>query len=221
MARLPRLALQVAPLVIIAACKPKITTDTYYCGPEELCPPGLSCHLGPTRSDDGNQRASFAYSCVTSLAAGDFACSENTSDREPDDEPALGLDLMDLGCGSQVVQEDWGCIDSAGDLDHYQFHVADVCAGSNPRFEVNLSYPIGAAPVSVDLLDGTGETLASGEICTGAADEGGVEERCITMPELPIGDYVLRIRLDPDGNADCDGACAFNRYQLRLSTPIS
>ena len=219
---LPGLAL----LLVAPACRPEITTDTYFCGPEELCPPKLRCHLGPLQSEPPPpglppEPASFAYTCVTSVSAKGFACSESTSDQEPDDEPAMAHDLMAISCGSQVVQADWGCIDTALDIDHYRFSQVDSCIGNNPRLEVTLGYPIGTAPLSLDLLDDAGAVIASAAICTAETDEGGTEERCLTVPNLPLGDYLLRVQIDASGNADCDGDCAFNRYQLRLSTPIS
>lgn len=221
-----RVLVGLALLTVAPACKPNITTDTYFCGPEELCPPKLSCHLGPLQSEPPPEGlppepARFAYTCVTSVSAKNFSCSENTSDQEPDDEPAMALDLMAISCGSHVVQADWGCIDEALDRDHYRFSLVDTCFENNPRFEATLSYPLGTAPLSLDLLDDSGAIIASGSICSASSDEGGTEERCIDLPDLPVGEYVLRVQIDTAGNADCDGDCAFNRYRLLLSTPVS
>lgn len=212
---------QLLLVILVSACTPEITSDTYSCGPEMLCPPKLACHLGPLQSDDSLESARFAYSCVTTLIAGPFACSDVTSDQEPDDEPSAGLDLTALACGSQFEFTDWGCIAQSDDVDHYRFSIPTACLGNDPRFQANLRYPIGTAPLTLDLLDASGTVISSAELCSNSSTEGGIEASCLIVPNLPVGDYVLRVKLDPVGTADCDGECAFNRYQLRLSSLVS
>lgn len=197
----------------LVACKPEITGDTYFCGPEALCPPNLACHFG--------DHESFAYNCVNQRSAEDFSCPEVTSDREPDDTQAEALELGVLSCGGQFALTNWGCVSAAGDVDHFELSREDVCVGSNPRFKASLRYPIGAAPLSLTLLNEAGEVLATGALCTQEADSSGTELRCIEESDLPVGDYTLRIELDSQGNADCDGACRFNHYRLFVSSPVS
>lgn len=197
----------------VSGCKPEITGETYFCGPEGLCPPNLSCQFG--------DHEDFAYNCVNELSADDFSCPEVTSDREPDNLAAEALDVGVLTCGSQFAFADWGCIDQGTDVDHFLLTRASVCVGSDPHFKASLRYPVGSAPLSLVLLDAAGESVAQGELCTPDFDTSGTELRCIESRDLPVGDYTLRVELDPQANADCDGACRYNHYQLFISSPVS
>jgi hypothetical protein len=197
----------------LAACKPVITGDTYYCGPEALCPPNLSCQLGDLES--------FAFNCVIPRAADPFLCPQVTLDREPDQVQEDGYSLGVLGCGEQLTSTNWGCIIDGVDVDHFALVTEDVCAGSNPRFKASLRFPVGAAPLLLELLNDNGEVVATSELCTPDLDTTGTDLQCIEEAGLPVGAYHLRIKIDDDANADCGGECRFNRYQLFVSSLLS
>lgn len=197
----------------LASCKPEITGDTYYCGPEGLCPPNLSCQLGSLDT--------FAYNCVIPIAVEPFRCPQVTLDREPDEAEGDAHSLGTLPCGEQIASTNWGCIADGADLDHFSVTMQDVCVGSNPRFKASLRFPVGSAPLLLELLDSSGEVVATSELCTPDLDTTGTELQCIEKAGLATGEYRLRVSIDDDANADCDGACRFNHYQLFVSSPIS
>ncbi len=196
----------------LPSCTPDITSNTYFCGPDGLCPPGLECQRG--RLD------SFAYNCVTALALEDFACPLVTLDREPDDTIDGAFEVGTLQCGAQLSNDDWGCVVEGTDVDHFLVRTEGECAGANPRFTANLRYPLGSAPLRVELLSSEGALIAASELCTAEVDTTGTDLQCIEAPNLPPGDYYLRVSIDPAGNADCDGTCRFNRYRLSAASPL-
>lgn len=205
----------VAVLLALSAmgCKPDITGDTYYCGPEALCPPNLSCQLGSLDS--------FAYNCVIPISAEPFLCPEVTLDREPDAAEEDAYSLGTMQCGDQITSTNWGCIDTGTDVDHFSVITASECMGSNPRFKASLRFPVGTAPLLLELLDNDGTLLATSELCTPEADTTGTDVQCVEKAGLAPGEYRLRVRIDDAANADCGGECRFNHYQLFVSSPVS
>ena len=197
----------------LAACKPEITGNTYYCGPEARCPPNLSCQLGALDT--------FAFNCVIPRSSEPFRCPEVTLDREPDQASDDAYSLGLLPCGDQITSTNWGCIEDGFDVDHFAVLMEDVCVGSNPRFKASLRFPIGAAPLLLELLDESGEVLATSKLCTPEADTTGTDLQCLEEAGLPTGQYRLRVTIDDDANADCGGDCRFNHYQLFVSSPVS
>jgi hypothetical protein len=195
------------------SCAPEITANTYYCGPEQLCPEGLQCHLGDLEH--------FSYSCEAPLLAEPFACPETTLDREPDETPADGYSLGVLSCGSQITSDEWGCIDKAQDVDHIRFSKEDLCAGNSPRFSATLRFPVGTAPLTIGFVNNEGTMLKQGVNCTDGEPDRGSEILFIDDTDLPVGEYWLRIQLDQNANADCDGSCSFNRYKLVIAAPLN
>lgn len=200
-------------LTLTLACKPEITSNTYFCGPERNCPPGLACQEG--------QLESFPFSCVGPLSVTSFSCPQPSGDHEPDDTSETAQDLGELECGSQLELSNWGCISTANDVDHFSLQRDALCAGDESRFRGKLRYPLGLAPLSLELLDASGMIMATAELCTSAVDTSGSDERCIEVSDLAPGTYTLRVSVDSDANADCDGDCAYNRYQLFASVPLS
>lgn len=196
----------------LPSCKPDITSNTYFCGPDGLCPPGLECQRGSLES--------FAYSCTTSLSIETFSCPTITLDREPDETTDAAYRVGTLQCGDQLSSTDWGCVTEGADVDHFLVQTEGECSGANPRFTASLRYPIGSAPLRVELLNSEGTLIAASELCTAAVDTTGTDQQCIDEPNLPPGDYYLRVSIDPAGNADCEGNCRFNRYQLFAASPV-
>ena len=144
-------------MLVASACSPEITSDTYYCGPNGLCPPELACE----RSSEEN----FTYNCVLEEAAQEFSCPTLTLDQEPDDDLMSALDVGLLSCGAQKTFTSWGCIGSADDVDHFRFSRDSDCM-SRPKVAISLRYPIGAIGLSIELLDSSNSSVASGVSCT-------------------------------------------------------
>ncbi|MCP4449259.1 MAG: hypothetical protein GY811_28595 [Myxococcales bacterium] len=210
-AQWPAIAMAAAAVFSLASCKPEISGNTYFCGPDSLCPPNLVCQLGGTES--------FTYSCVLPGEADSFACPVPSADQEPDDSPAQARDLGDIACGEQVQFQNWGCIEDGEDIDTFRFTRPTDCNAVAPRVKATLRFPLGAAPLALELRDESGEVLSTGETCTSEQDNSGTEQVCVDHPNSPIGTYTLHVVLDADGNADCDGNCRFNRYQLVIISP--
>ncbi|MBL4632780.1 MAG: hypothetical protein JKY56_02850 [Kofleriaceae bacterium] len=193
-----------------AACAPDIETNTYFCGPEGLCPPGQSCNFG--------EFPDMTYSCQLPESVFAFRCAGVPTDQEPDDTIEEGTSLGELQCDSRQSLPSFGCITTATDVDHFVFSKSTSCGGDNPNIQIEIQFPIGAAPVSVQLVDSAGATLSTGEFCSSEEEtDNGLESRCIDTPDLAEGTYALRITLDSEANASCSGECEFNRYKLVLA----
>lgn len=199
-------------VLLVGGCKPEITGDTYYCGPERLCPEGLSCQVG--------LRESFAYSCVRPRATLPFQCPTETLDREPDSTPNDAHTLASLVCGDQAGFSNWGCIADGQDMDHFEVQILSECPSSSTRFTANLRYPIGTAPLQIELLSSDDTVVAISELCTPELDTKGTDSQCLDHSNLVPGFYHLRVSIDEAANADCGGACSFNQYQLSVALPL-
>lgn len=180
-------------LMLSAACAPDIVPGSYACGPEQLCPEGQFCN-----TVDGI--------CGTRAQALPFGCFENT-DEVGDDTSATARPLGELDCVSRVVAIE-GCLAQPDPADYVQFETRAVCTAV--AMTARLTFPIAFEPLVLE-LDGTvGETP-----CTSGGGVGETESvRCLEMTLTPGSSHVLGVR--HAGEANCDGACAFNRYQLRL-----
>ncbi len=192
-------------------CTPEIDRNTYFCGPDGFCPPNLSCQFGSAQT--------FSYNCVLPRETLDFSCPVPSADEEPDDTPAQAQDLGEIACGEQVQFANWGCIEDGDDVDTFRFVRPTSCNGGDPRAKATLRFPVGGSPLAIELVDDSGQVLSRGEICT--SQDGGTEQLCIDHRDLAPGTYDLRIKLDESANADCDGRCRFNRYQLVVASPVS
>ena len=200
-----------APL--LQACEPEILRNTYFCGPDSLCPPELTCQVG---SDE-----TFSYSCALPQEAREFSCAVPSADEEPDDTAEEARDIGEVVCGAQYQFENWGCIDSGSDIDTFRFERPTDCTGSDPRAKLTLRFPIGTAPLTMKLLDASGQVLSTGTLCSSGDENGGIERVCIEQRNLPPGTYDVQVTMDPAANADCGGNCQFNRYQLVIASPVS
>jgi len=210
MYRLSTLALLSLALL---GCEPEIARNTYFCGSDALCPPNLQCQFGDNEI--------FSYSCVLPQETEDFSCPIPSADQEPDDSLDTALALGEIACGEQVQFENWGCISDGDDIDMFQFVRPSECNGNDPRIRATLRFPVGTAPLSIELLDDAGAVLMSGERCTPSQDDSGTEQLCIEYRGGPIGTYDLRIKVDEQANADCNGTCRFNHYQLVIASPVT
>jgi hypothetical protein len=192
--------------IALASCKPEIVAGAYVCGPERYCPEDFVCN-------------EMTVSCDNAATAQSFECAPGAADAEPDDNSEDGKEIGNLSCGTQIEisQADnlatWGCLANGDDVDHFRVAIPS-CSGGDPHVSIGLQYHVAFAPLSVELINGAGEVVASGEICTDSSNSG-VERLCLESPSPAAGDYVIRIR--STGEADCDGECAFNRYLLRTA----
>ena len=216
----PRVLALVAACIALIGCDPVISGETYFCGPNALCPPDLQCQHGASfPTDPASTIGALPYNCVVPEVAQEFSCNEVTADQEPDDELASASDLGDLGCGREISFQGWGCLEES-DVDHFRFTKTAVCTGGDPRVLSTVRFPIGAAPLRLELLNAVGALVAVGETC-GVQDNSGTERVCLVLREAPPEDYTLRVVRDESRSDDCNGKCRFNRYQLVIASPTS
>jgi hypothetical protein len=197
--------LLIASFVALAACSPQIDKGTYYCGPERLCPPDLSC-------DDPT------FTCDAPSLAERFSCPVDSEGFEPDDSPGDAQDAGKTSCGQPLLSEQLGCIDDAADLDHVSFEYDAECVGDDPHLEVVLRFPVAFVPLTLELLDDSGSVIETGVLCTPSGDHSGSDYLCLEA-RPPAGHYVLRVQA-ADG-PDCDGDCHYNQYYLQVSSQLS
>lgn len=187
-------------------CSPTITPGSYLCGPEMLCPEGQQCN--------GADNV-----CVEPRNAVPFTCGRDHDDLPGDDTPASGTPLGELGCVSnQRVMN--GCLVDGDPGDFVQFDVPSVC--TSVGVSATVVYPIAFVPLSLVFAKGS-ETPTRSEIeCPESVQLfEGEDIRCLEVTLEPGAHYAIGVVPDDAADADCDGACRANRYQLRvgLETP--
>lgn len=193
-------------LATTVACSPEIGSDTYFCGPEGLCPPDLRC-------DDNT------FTCRTPILFTPFECPAESEVAEPDNDQASAFDLGVLGCGDVIMQDAPGCAPDPSDVDLIRFEYLDNCNGPDPRIVINSRFPIAHVPLTLEVIDDTGAVVATGEPCTPRDNFSGRDTLCIE-DRPPAGVYFIRIQTDAAG-PDCGGECAFNQYLINVSVPLS
>ncbi|HEU0037508.1 MAG TPA: hypothetical protein VFQ53_43150 [Kofleriaceae bacterium] len=188
-------------LLALGACSPSIASATYLCGPEELCPEGQKCN-------------GVDNTCVVASDALPFACD---SADQIDETPAQGQVIDNLSCVS-ILNVARGCLTASDAADWYQFDIPDNCAAV--QIEAKLEFPIAYEPLALQLASEGGAAVAAETPCGAStvADEG-EDVRCFEMT-VPVGTHHA-LGVVHTGTADCDGACANNRYtlSLQLATP--
>lgn len=191
-----------AVVMVVGACSADIQSATYLCGPEELCPDGQVCN-GPDNT------------CVLPNQQMPFTC--NAVDPTGDDAPSAGQVIDGLICVSPIHQTK-GCLLSNDVADWYQFDVPSTC--NAVQIEAKVTYPIAFEPLVMQVSNDNGAPATADTPCkTEVAPETGSVVRCFTMT-VPTGSHQA-IGLVHEGDADCNGTCAYNRYtlDLQLSTP--
>lgn len=191
-------------LVVAVGCAPQIDKGTYYCGPERFCPPDLVCDE-PT------------FTCEVASLADAFVCPDGSEAFEPDDGEDDAHDLGATQCGQPLVDVLVGCLEG-DDVDHLRLTYDDGCSGADPHLEIDVSFPVAFAPVRAVLHDASGAEVAAGEPCTPVNDLSGSDVLCIEASP-PTGVYFLRLELQ--GELDCDGECRFNQYRVDVAAPSS
>lgn len=204
----PRLLILVSAFVACGAvaCEPEISGNTYYCGPERLCPPDLVCN-------------DSEHVCNLEALYEPFACPAGSEQFEADDTLENARDLGNTTCAQPLLSQWHGCIDNAADVDLYAFTHETTCSGDDPHMELTLRFPIAFAPLRLEILDASGEVVATAEDCTSSADLTGTYARCVRL-EPSQAAYFVRVSAPP-GVPSCDGACAFNEYVLDILFPVS
>jgi hypothetical protein len=190
----------------MTACSPEIGSGTYFCGPEQLCPPSQTCN-GPT------------HTCESDVIAQPFACPMGSEDYEPDDDMASARVLDDVMCGQTILGAYTGCISEGGDADLVTFVNNTTCMSTDPHIEIRMRYAIAFVPLVVEVLDDQGAVIATGELCTASNDLTGMERQCIDIPN-DTGTFYIRVSPESDA-PDCDGECQYNEYVLDISNLLS
>jgi hypothetical protein len=189
-------------LVALAACTPDIVSGSYLCGPDASCPEGQSCN-GPDNT------------CVFASTAQPFSC-EAEIDSEPDNTSAEAHLIDNLGCVS-VPFVNANCMLEGDAADWVRFVAPSVC--TSVGVEARVSFPIAFERIALELWDLDRDVMiATDGECSGSG-EAGEELRCLNLALVPGGSYGIKVK--PAGDGNCSGACAYNRYTLRvqLATP--
>lgn len=191
--------MRAALLAILAACAPDVSTRTYDCGPEQLCPPGQRCN-GPDNL------------CVTASTEQAFAC-DPTVLHEPDDMPAQGFALSVPHCPSAAVVQA-GCLANG---DTANWNLVQAPAGCPPiALAVRVEYPVAFEQVGFEVWDlgaATPAKIGDSGACDPAPLASGDTDSCGQVKIASGGSYGILVK--PTGG-DCNGACAFNRYSLTV-----
>ncbi|MFN0246113.1 MAG: hypothetical protein ACKV2T_04345 [Kofleriaceae bacterium] len=185
--------------IALAACAPEITPGTYLCGDEELCPEGQAC--------DG-----LTNTCVLPSTARPFACGDDIDEVEPNDAFLSAQSFGALECVSNVA-EVRGCTPANGnDEDWFSFAVP-TCS-STVRATARIAFPLAYEPLVLELRDVNGSTKTTGDACANDDPNDGDTELCFDLAVTGGAQYAIRVA--GTGTADCDGACAYNRYTMRM-----
>lgn len=182
----------------LAACSPEITPGTYLCGDEELCPEGQAC--------DG-----LSNTCELPSAARPFECGDEIDEVEPNDAFQSAQAVGDLQCVSRVA-EVHGCSRKDGSAEDWFSFAVPSCT-STVRATARVTFPLAYEPLVLELRDANGSTKATADVCASDDKHDGDSELCLDTA-VTAGDYAIRVA--GSGSADCDGACAYNRYTLTM-----
>ncbi|MGE0396177.1 MAG: hypothetical protein AB7T06_05590 [Kofleriaceae bacterium] len=189
-------ALVAALAIALAACTPEITPGTYLCGEEELCPEGQTC--------DG-----VSNTCELPSAARPFECGDEIDEVEPNDAFQSAQLVEGLQCVSRVA-EVHGCSRKDGSAEDWFGFAVPSC--TTVRATARIAFPLSYEPLVLELRDANDAVVATGEVCASDDKHDGDTELCIDMRVNPNDQYAIRVA--GEGVADCDGACAYNRYTL-------
>ena len=72
--------------------------------------------------------------------------------------------------------------------------------------------------LKLDVLDGAGGFVASGEDCTLANDTSGRFSVCAEV-DLEVGEYFVQVSPSAGEGKDCSGDCSYNEYELDVFLP--
>lgn len=186
-------------LLLLAACTPEITPGTYLCGEEQLCPEGQIC--------DG-----LSNTCELASAARPFECGDEVDEVEPNDAFQSAQLVDGLACVSRVA-EVHGCSRKDGNAEDWYGFAVPSCTNT-VRATARIAFPLAYEPLVLELRDASGTVKATAGVCPSDDPHDGDTELCIDTQVTPSSQYAIRV--GAAGTADCDGACAFNRYALTM-----
>jgi hypothetical protein len=185
-------------VAVTAACTPEIVPGSYFCGPEQSCPEGQAC--------DGLENI-----CVLPTAAKPFACT-NSTEIEPNDTFAAAQPVLTGSSCATNPAEVQGCTGSGDGQDYFGFDVPPQCTVVSAN--VRLAFPLAFEPLAVKLVDEAGATLAEGTQCPDDSPLDGDTRLCLEGNVVPGGTFAVVV--SATGEDTCDGACAYNRYDLSV-----
>lgn len=185
-------------IAVTAACTPEIVPGSYFCGPEESCPEGQAC--------DG-----LTNVCELPTAAKPFACTDAT-EIEPNDTFAAAHSVLPGGSCASNPAEVQGCTGSGDGQDYYGFTVPPQCTTVSAT--ARISFPLAFEPLTVKLVDEGGLTIAEGTACPNDEPDDGDTKLCLEGDVVPGGTFAVVV--SATGEDTCDGACAYNRYDLSV-----
>ncbi len=214
-------------LLVLGACSAEIAPNTYFCGPEQLCPDGLVCDAVedvcvspsqarafdcqiPCRFDDSGE--------PQELCPDEFVCKQNRCVAITDNEPASGFLLEPAFECVSDVREIASCLSPDDPGDWFTFDVPGNCTAV--QIEARVSFPIANEPVLLQLsTNGGPPTTVETDCKVSTGEDGGRTSRCFEMTVANGSRH--SVGLVHSGVDDCGGNCTFNRYQLnlQLSTP--
>lgn len=189
-----------AIVLVAAACTPEIVSGSYLCGRNATCPESQVC--------DG-----LTNICVHPGGAIPFAC-EADIDTEPDDEP-LEAHAIDLGCDS-VGEKLESCLLEGDGGDWVRFVAPTTCGDRG--VDVRVTFPIAFERVGLELWDLDANERIAQDIECPSAGVAGEDVRCLQADLVAGTSYGVQVL--PTGIDNCDGACAYNRYTLRMQLTL-
>lgn len=185
---------------LLAACTPDIASGSYLCGPNASCPEGQTCN-GPDNT------------CV--FTAEPFACTPDMMS-EPDDTKPQARAITFNECVSSPVPIA-SCMLEGDAADWVRFTAPAVCTAV--QVEARISFPLAFEGLGLELWDLDHDTMLGTDGECASRPDTGDDMRCMKVTLTPGGNYGIQVK--PTGEGTCSGACAYNRYTLRvqLSTP--
>lgn len=183
---------------LTAACTPDIVPGSYFCGPEQLCPEGQVCNGADNL-------------CVLPSTAVPFACASSTED-EPNDTFATAQPVLTGAQCASLPTELRGCTSATDGQDFYGFSTTAQCTTVSAT--ARLTFPIAFQPLTLALVDSAGATIAEGTPCANDEPDDGDAKLCLDGALAASGTYAVVV--SSTGTDNCDGACAYNRYQLTV-----
>ena len=195
--------MRAALLVLLAACSPDIASGSYLCGAEKACPPSQAC--------DG-----VTDTCVIATSEQPFACEQGT-EFPGDDTSATPQQIPALACVSPPYQVS-ECLPMGDSADWFAFSTPGNCV--QVEVQARILFPVAYEGMSLELWDRAANSQIGTDVpCADSVNDPAHVERCIKLTVPPGGSYGLLVK--PNGQGDCGGACAYNRYELfvQLGTP--
>lgn len=147
---------------------------------------------GPGAScPDGFACDGATNTCVTPTEVTAFSCSEG--------DPLIAPTCAPSTTGSS------GCVDTAGAHDEWMIAAAAGCA---MHFDIMISYPEAFMPLAATVA-GEGTTQPCHEV------HAGLQDACLEFDGTAGATYTVDVAAAAGGDT-CNGACAYNRYQLAV-----